>query len=332
MISSRLSRHSRRAAWLGLALAAWARPAVAAEPSVPDPAALALFESARELVDNGDWAAGCAKFEASLMVYAAPSTMLNLAKCYEHDGKLATAWSAYKRSLVLNQETPGAERKSALDTIANEGITNIEPKLPRVKITIANAPVGLYITRNGQEMPAAMLGSAIPVDPGPQTIAVQAPGFRALRKSFTATEGKTEDITLKLEPERGDAAAPGSGRIPAWAWVAAGGGVALGVAAAAFRIDQARVEGRQDALCKGDLERGCPPLSQYDPTDDNATKKRDFALFVGLGAGGVIALGAAVTGFVLGSRSPSRAATAGTVVVPWIGPNVAGAGIGGRFQ
>ncbi|MDI3289553.1 hypothetical protein [Polyangium sp. 15x6] len=333
MISSRLSRHSRRAAWLGLVAAtAWTRPAVAAEPAVPDPAALALFESARELVEKGDWAAGCAKFEASLMVYSAPSTMLNLAKCYEHEGKLAKAWSAYKRALVLNQETPGAERKSALDTIAKEGITQIEPKLPRVKLTVANPPAGLYITRNGQEVPAAMLGSVIPVDPGPQTIAVQAPGFRAIRKSFTAAEGKTEEIAIKLEPERGDATTPGGGRIPAWAWVAAGGGVALGVAAAAFRVDQARVEGRQEALCGGDLERGCPPLSEYDPADDNARKKRDFALFVGLGAGGVMALGAAVTGFVLGSRSPSRGTSAGPVVVPWIGPNVAGAAIGGRFQ
>ncbi|HVK71009.1 MAG TPA: hypothetical protein VM694_41420 [Polyangium sp.] len=307
-------------------------PAAAAEPAVPDPAALALFESARELVEKGDWATGCAKFEASLMVYVAPSTMLNLAKCYEHEGKLAKAWSAYKRSLVLNQETPGAERKSALDTIAKEGITQIEPRLPRVKLTIVDPPPGLYITRNGQEVPGAMLGSVIPMDPGPQTIAVQAPGFRAIRKSFTAAEGKTEQITIKLEPERGDAAPRGGGRIPVWAWVAAGGGVALGVAAAGFRIDQARIEGKQEALCKGDLETGCPPLSQYDPAEDNARKKRDFALFVGLGAGGVVALGAAVTGFVLGQTSPSRGASAGPVVVPWIGPNVAGASIGSRFQ
>ncbi|WP_170229473.1 hypothetical protein [Polyangium fumosum] len=312
--------------------AAWPASAAAAETAVPDPAALALFESARELVEKGDWAAGCAKFEASLMVYAAPSTMLNLAKCYEHEGKLAKAWSAYKRSLVLNQETPGAERKSALETIAKEGITQIEPKLPRVKLTVVNPPPGLYITRNGQEVPAAMLGSVIPVDPGPQTIAVQAPGFRAIRTSFTATEGKTEQLSIKLEPERSDGASQGGGRIPVWAWVAAGGGVALGVAAAGFRIDQARVEGKQEALCEGDLENGCPPLSQYNPAEDNARKKRDFALFVGLGAGGVLALGAAVTGFVLGQKSPSRGASAGPVVVPWIGPNIAGAAIGSRFQ
>lgn len=337
MISSRRSRHSGTNVRLGLfsflfAAAASPRPAAAAEPAVPDPAALALFESARALVEKGDWAAGCAKFEASLMVYAAPSTMLNLAKCYEHDGKLATAWSAYKRALVLNQETPGAERKSALETIANEGITQIEPRLPRVKITVANPPAGLYITRNGQEVPRAMLGSVIPVDPGPQTIAVQAPGFRSFRKEFKAAEGKTEDVVITLAPESGDRDAAGGARIPAWAWVAAGGGVALGVAAAAFRVDQAHVEGRQEALCKGDLERGCPPFSAYDPTDDNARKKRDFALFVGLGAGGVLALGAAVTGFVLGSKSPSRGTATNTVVVPWVGPNVAGASIGGRFQ
>ncbi|MRG96462.1 hypothetical protein [Polyangium spumosum] len=335
MTSSRRFSHSRTTPWLGLLSVLCAafvspRPAAAAEPAVPDPAALALFESARELVEKGDWAAGCAKFEASLMVYAAPSTMLNLARCYEHEGKLAKAWSAYKRALVLNQETPGAERKTALETIAKEGITQIEPKLPRVKLTVTDAPVGLYITRNGQEVPRAMLGSVIPVDPGPQTIAVQAPGHRAFRKSFTATEGKTEDVVITLVPE-GDADALGGGRIPAWAWVAAGGSVALGVTAAAFRIDQAYIEGRQEALCKGDLARGCPPRSEYDPTDDNAHKRRNFGLFVGFGAGSVLALGAAVTGFVIGAKTPARGTAKGPVVVPLLGPNVAGAAIGGRF-
>ena len=337
MTSSRLSRRPRPGLWFGLlqgalVAAAMPGPAAAAEPAVPDPAALALFESGRELVDKGEWAAGCAKFEASLMVYPAASTMLNLALCYEHEKKVAKAWSAYKRALVLNQETPGAERKAALETIAKEGISKIEPKLPKVKITVANAPLtGLYITRNGQEVPAAMVGSAVPVDPGPQTIAVQAPGFRSFRKSFVAAEGKTEEVALTLLPESGESATSGGQRIPVWAWVAAGGGVALGVAAAGFRVDQALVEGRQDAYCNGDLEGGCPPRGEYDPTDDNARKKRDFALFVGLGAGGVLALGAAVTGFVLGSRSPSPAKTGGTVIVPWIGPNVAGAALGSRF-
>jgi len=333
MINSRPSKRLFCGALSWLLLAFSSSPALAAESVVPDPAAVALFESGRALVEKGDWAAGCPKFEASLMVYPAPSTLLNLAHCYEHDGKLAEAWSAYKRALVLNQETPGVERKQAFETIANEGIAKLEPKVPRLKIVVEGAPAGLSVTRNGEEVLPAMFGTSIPINPGPQTITAQAPGYQSYRKGFTAVLGASEEVRIHLEPSSGEGA-PGHGRIPLWTWVAAGGGLALGVAAAGFRVDQALVEGRQGALCKGDVERGCPPPSEYDPMPDNARKNRDFYLFVGLSAGSVLALSAAVTGMILGtshSSERSRAARA-PLIVPWVGPSVAGFSWGGRFE
>lgn len=295
--------------------------------SVPDPAAAALFQAGRDLIDRGNWKEGCAKFEASMILYPAASTLLNLARCYEHDGKLALAWSAYQRALVLNRETQGQERKRALEDVAQKGLTKIEPRLPRIKITIGGgAPPGLRVTHNGKDVPVAMLGTVIPVDLGPQSISADAPGYEPFTTAVEVPEGKVVDVSIKL---RTDTEAPAR-RIPAWAWAAGGAGIALFAGAAVFRIDQAYVEGKQIGICDGDVTTGCPSAGVYDPTDDNARKNRDNALFIGLGIGGVAALGAAVVGFVTAPKT-AAARTANLTTWPWVGPDGAGAGIGGRF-
>jgi hypothetical protein len=307
-------------------------PAVAraadGSPSVPDPAASALFQSGRDLVERGNWDEGCAKFEASMVLYPAASTLLNLARCYEHKGKLAVAWSAYQRALVLNRETQGAERKRGLEEIAMRGLAQVETRLPRIKLDMSNPPAGLRITHNGQDVPLALLGTVLPVDLGPQTITAGAPGFAMFQRTIDAQEGKMSNVTIELAPMM-QASMPSGRTVPVWAWIAGGGGIALLAAGAAFRVDQGFVEGRQEGTCGGDVERGCPPLSAYDPSPDNARKNRDFALFAGLGGAGVLALGAAIVGIATAPRGAPEAPQA--TITPWIGPGIVGAGIEGRF-
>ncbi|MDI1481751.1 hypothetical protein [Polyangium sp. y55x31] len=304
------------------------RAAEAQSASVPDPAAAALFQAGRDLLDRGNWKEGCAKFEASMILYPAASTLLNMARCYEHEGKLALAWSAYQRALVLNRETQGEERKRALDDVARKGLAKIEPRLPRIKIALSGgAPPGLRVTHNGKDVPVAMLGTVIPVDPGPQSISADAPGYEPFTQTVEVAEGKVIDVAIAL---RTDEEAAGGRRIPIWAWAAGGAGVALLAGAAAFRIDQAYVEGKQSGICGGDVTKHCPSQAAYDPADDNTRKNRDNALFIGLGVGGVAALSAAVVGFVTAPKT-GVPRTAKLTTWPWVGPDGAGAGIGGRF-
>ena len=62
-----------------------------------DPAgAEKLYDDGVKLLTAGDWPAACAKFEQSFSLDAAPGTLLNLASCAEHDGKIALAWSRLK--------------------------------------------------------------------------------------------------------------------------------------------------------------------------------------------------------------------------------------------
>jgi len=297
---------------------------------VPDPAAAALFQAGRDLVDSGDWKEGCAKFEASMILYPAASTLLNIARCYEHDGKLALAWSAYQRALVINRETQGAERKKALEDVAQKGLAQIEPRLPRIRIEVkGGAPSGLRITHNGKDVPEAMLGTQIPVDPGSQSISADAPGYEPFMTTVDASEGKVVDVAVELASE--GSGSGGGARMPVWAWAAGGAGVVLLAGAAVFRADQAYIEGKQIGLC-GEGLTACPSREAYDPDEDNARKNRDNALFIGLGVAGGAALGAAVVGLVIGSSRGARSSSSAMIApTPWIGAGVAGMGIGGRF-
>jgi hypothetical protein len=302
--------------------------------SVPDPIATSLFQAAVELVDKGEWTEGCAKFEASMVLWPAASTLLNIARCYEHEGKLTLAWSAYQRALVLNRETQGEERKKELDEVAQKMLAAIEPRLPRVKILMVGvAPAGLHVTQNGKDVPVAVLGTVLPVDPGKQTIVAEAAGFESFTETVTVKEMDVREIQIVLK-KRSVATVvqveKPTSTIPTWAWISAGGGVALLAVAAAFRVDQAFVEGQQFGICKHDLQSACPPKSEYDPAEDNMRKNRDSGLFVGLGTIGVLGLGAGIVGFVMGHNS-QKPAPKTAIVMPWVGPSGAGLGVGGRF-
>ena len=56
-------------------------------------AAEALFRKAKALATDGEWAEASPKFAASFELDEQLGTLMNLADCREHLGKLATAWT-----------------------------------------------------------------------------------------------------------------------------------------------------------------------------------------------------------------------------------------------
>lgn len=313
-----------------------------------DPAAAeALYKRGRELLNAGNWAEACAKFDASMSLNPAASTMLNIASCHEHDGRLSEALMDYKRALQLNQDTLGDGRKKALEGVAQKGIDSLEPRLAKIRITIKDAPSGLLVKRDGKEIPLAMLGEEVPVDPGAHEISASAPGYQTETRSITLKEGGAEAIELSLSkgaatsgPAAQDpveappaSSAPdnstsGSGGAPVWAWIAGGAGIALVGAGAAFRIDEASAEKALVDHCGEELL--CDRSAGYDPAGDNARKNRDFALFIGLSAAGAVGIGAAIIGIVRGSSS-KKATNSAVIVAPIATPTARGVALSGAF-
>ncbi len=317
---ARPPRSSRVAGTLAVAAFAIAcvlgasRGARAENPAaVPDPVAQALFQDGRDLVDKGQWDAGCTKFDASMLLYPAASTLLNIARCYEHQSKLASAWSAYKRVQVLNRETLGEERRRAIDAMVEAEIKSLTPRLPKIKLAMPRAVAGVTLRKDGEALPAAVIGTEIPVDAGEHEIVAEAAGYRPFRQKLEVKEGTVRDLVIDLVPlgEPDPRAEPA--QIPAWAWMAGGASLAFLGVSAGFRVDQAFVEGRQSGLCNGDPKTGCPRIGVYDPDADNRRKNLDFGLFVGFGAAGALALAASVIGVVRATR-PAKAPVAALLV------------------
>jgi hypothetical protein len=281
---------------------------------VPDPVAQALFQDGRDLVDKGQWDAGCTKFDASMLLYPAASTLLNIARCHEHKQKLASAWSAYKRVQVLNRETMGEERRRAIDEMVTAQIAALTPRVPKIKLSLKHDAPGLSIRKDGESLPAAVIGTEVPVDVGEHEILAEAPGRIPFRERFEIKEGRLHEIAIDLAIEGEPGSSEGGARVPAWAWVSGGGGLVLLGLAAGFRVDQAFVEGHQNGACGGDLKHGCPPKNEYDPAPDNARKKLDFGLSVGFGVAGAVALAASIYGIVRGTTKPSPGPVAAVIV------------------
>ncbi|HET7502511.1 MAG TPA: hypothetical protein VFK02_15935 [Kofleriaceae bacterium] len=186
---------------LGVSIGASAAGQAYAQSPSPSPApsgnasALAeqLFNQARELAKANQWAEACPKFEASLRYDPVLGTRLNLATCFEHIGKLASAWGLYREAIELARKAGDSKRAD----YAAKQATALEPRLPKLAISVPSSPpVGFVVKRDDTPLDAGALGVALYVDPGVHKVVASAPGFEPVTVSVTLAEGKTETLAI----------------------------------------------------------------------------------------------------------------------------------------
>jgi hypothetical protein len=145
------------------------------QPS-PKIAAETLFQEGAVLMDRGDYAAACPKLEASEGLDMAVGTLLYLADCYEHLGRLASAWARFSEARSLARAQDMAER----ERIAAERVAALEPRLARLTLVVPGPrPAGFSIRLGGAAVPAPSWGTAMPIDAGDVELEAQAPGYEA---------------------------------------------------------------------------------------------------------------------------------------------------------
>ena len=166
-------RHLFCISCLWLALFGSSRLQAQASSADEKAAADALFDEARRLLQQQKYAAACEKLEASQKLDPAAGTLLNLADCYEKLGRTASAWATFRDASALARKTGSADR----ERVARERAQGLEGRLSYLTI-IAWKGQELSIQRDGVALDPAVLGTAIPVDPGPHEISAGAPGKR----------------------------------------------------------------------------------------------------------------------------------------------------------
>jgi hypothetical protein len=183
----------------GLVAGQTARAETAMRP--PD-TAQALFEEAKQLLKAGDWPGACDRFRRSMDLDPAVSTQAKLAKCHEHAGQLGTAWYDYRHALELAHDTPlGEQRRRELEKYIRAAIASLEPRLPKVQISVDRTPAGLEVLCDGRPVPLGTLEQPLPVDPGTHEFVARAPGFQPARVVVVVVEGALANVELGLVPE-----------------------------------------------------------------------------------------------------------------------------------
>ncbi len=287
-----------------------------AQPAQNPAVAQALFEEAQKLVAASDYARACPKFKASYDLDPGGGTLLNLADCYEKEGRTALAWSTFKEAEVAARRDGRAERAA----FANKHISDLEGRLVYLEVTVperVRVP-DLVLEVDGSPLVEAAWGSALPVDPGEHVVRAKAPGKRAFERTLNvATVAGTrevvevpplEDASEPTAPSAvptdsnstttvADEAAPsGTQRTVGWV-VTAGGAVSLGVGGYFGVRAMSRWGDRKDG-CIG----GC--TEEAKTAGDEASDAANIAT-IGVGVG-LLAVGVGVV-LLLSAPDPEEA-------------------------
>ncbi|HEY3495229.1 MAG TPA: hypothetical protein VGK73_11110 [Polyangiaceae bacterium] len=205
-----MARAWRAALGLGALVCIALSSAPARAQSAADSAtAQALFDRAKRLMADGNYADACPALEESERIESRSGTRLNLAECYERTARYASAWSMFLNAAALAKgNNPDRE------AVARSRAEALVPRLSHLVITAPSASTtsGLEITRDGVRIGQAQLGLRLPADGGEHSIVAKAPGRRSWETKVTLRpSGETASVEIPdLETAPADTPAAGS--------------------------------------------------------------------------------------------------------------------------
>ncbi len=302
------TRRARRSATVVVAAVVTCSLGRAEEPSGDVAVARALFIEARALVAAERYAEACPKFEESDRLLSGVGTKYNLADCYEHTSRTASAWAAFLDAAASAEAAGQPDRASAARARAEA----IELHLPRLAILTGHLDTqrpGLEIRRfvgsPRENAKAGLVGRAqwdvgVPLDPGLYTVVVTAPQKIAWRTEVRLPPGPgTTQVDVPALSEAPRAAAPtDDGRRTHFIVAAAlGGASVVGIGLGTYFGARAYAK-KQDSLayCDGDV---CLPAGMDLRSDGIRQGNLSTAAFVV----SAIALGGAAVAWLTAPRA-----------------------------
>ena len=351
------ARQAYFSAIVSVLLAAGAATVVSpAHAQTQDSPARALFKEGRLLASDGKYAEACPKFEASLQLELGVGTQFNLADCWEHLGRTASAQKLFRGAAASAKAAGQTDREQVL----RERATALEPRISKLVIDVEDTSTRLIVKRGDVPLDKDEWGQAVAVDPGTYELSAKAPGKKPWRKTIEVKPGvaitsvevprleAAEDTAVVVEPQvaprptpqaprkANPTPAPASsppdrdrdraGNYRAAATLAGIGlaGVTLGTVMA-FRFNSKNDEA--SSICPTSV--GCSPdeIDRHSRLVDQARTAR-AVMYVG-GSVGLIGLGAAAFFFVVDKPRGERAAS--WQAAPVLGPGQLGAAVSGAF-
>jgi hypothetical protein len=158
-----------------------------------DTLAESLFRDARVAMKGGDPERACPLFAESYRLDPAFGTLFNLGACEEARGKLASAWTAFRRLIDV---APDADERLIE---ARARLQALEERVPRLRLLLLDPlPADQALELDGVELGPAARDGLLRVDPGKHVLRVVAPGRPGRSVELEVRVGET--LTYEVEP------------------------------------------------------------------------------------------------------------------------------------
>lgn len=155
--------------------------------------AQSLFDQGRALMNEGKYSEACPKFAESYRLDRGGGTLVNLAVCYEKDGKTASAWATFKDVIAQARQ----ENRPDREQFARDLSETLFPKLSYLTVNVSpKADVdGLVLTLDGHMIGRAVWGMPMPLDPGVHILEARAPNRAVWRRELRVFEDGDRQTT-----------------------------------------------------------------------------------------------------------------------------------------
>jgi len=159
----------------------------------------ARFREGSAAFDAGRTDEACVAFADSRRLYPNLSTLLNLALCYETQGKTASAWRGFTEAAAWASDSALHDRRD----FAHQHALKLERALARVEI---RPPPGadLVVAIDGEPVPAARLLWPVFLDPGEHVIEATAPGHVRYVTKVRVPATSADAIVVAIPPLRAE--------------------------------------------------------------------------------------------------------------------------------
>ncbi len=303
-----------------------------------------LFKKGKKLLAEKKYADACAAFAEVDKIETGIGAKLNVARCFEEWGRLATAYRWY-----VDAETMAIAGKDDRAAKIKEVMAELDINVPRVTIKVpegADPDVLDTLTIDGKPVVLATLGIEQRVDPGPHMIEFVVEGAKK-RKMAPVERGGSSEVTLDIpkgtgkprkpkifkakdgttDPDPDPETPPAPGRTQRIAGIAlvATGGVAIGVASALTLSARGSYKDALEEHCMGSTSM-CSAEGLTITAD--ARSRANVATVI------TIAGGAAIIGGVVLYLIAPKASTSGEhalYLTPTVGDDGGGVVFGGRY-
>jgi hypothetical protein len=153
-----------------------------------------LFKNGKRLLAQKRYSEACRAFEDSDRIDPGIGAKLNVAKCYQEWGKLATAWRWF-----VDAETMATSARDPRAKKIHELVAAIEPSVPRltVKAPAGADLAGVLIRLDAVAFDPSGLGVEQRVDPGPHEVETTIAGVRQV-KVVPVERGGVAEVVLDI--------------------------------------------------------------------------------------------------------------------------------------